>query len=452
MASIRTAYVFAFFLASLLCGPTLAFSAKAPLSDEQLNIEKIGRILEEHGLLLAEQKTIIDQQEARFRSYREQVEKRLNEQQRLIESLQARLAAKDTNVADANGNKPATNGTVTVQSLLAQRATGPEGSTQPAPEKAAPPQPVGIPPEQPKEQRPPEVAPIFDQPGVLTPRGTLVLEPAFQYSNSSTKRLSLIGYTYVPAINVGYFDLKDVARDTYVASLSARYGITNRLELEMKVPYVYRKETVADTTQFPQLDIVSSSEGYGIGDVEFGLRYQINQPVTGPFFIASLRAKSDTGKGPFDVPTEILGDAGTTVYAELPTGSGFWAIQPGLSAIYPSDPAVFFGSVSYIWNIEKNVGGSVGKFDPGDVIDFNFGMGLALNEQNSFSIGYQHSIIGKSSSSNTPLDQVRLTVGSLQFGWSFKMSKSTSVSLSLAAGITDAAPDVQLTLRVPVSF
>jgi hypothetical protein len=37
------------------------------------------------------------------------------------------------------------------------------------------------------------VAPLFEQPGVLTPRGKFVLEPSLQFGYSSSNRVVLVG-------------------------------------------------------------------------------------------------------------------------------------------------------------------------------------------------------------------------------------------------------------------
>ena len=145
-------------------------------------------------------------------------------------------------------------------------------------------------------------------------------------------------------------------------------------------------------------DLVRDSDGSGLGDVEAAIRYQINGRGPGPYWVANLRVKSRTGEDPFEVDRERLSvpdqDGNQVligeVFTEQPTGSGFRAVQPSLSWVYPTDPAVLFGSVSYLWNLERDVGGDFGKIDPGDVIGVNFGLGFAINERTSFSLGYDH--------------------------------------------------------------
>ncbi|MBT1074571.1 transporter [Geobacter grbiciae] len=462
----RLAYVL---MPLTLAAPAGALGEEMPTEARQ-ELVKLSRILEEQSRQLLEQKHALEEQEARFREYRTSVDQRLSEQQRRIDELQARVSSLAPAAPSARSEAAQPVKVTTVQSLMEQRAAGPNDAASPSPAPTTPQQPVGIPPEQPKEQRPPEIAPIFEQPGVLTPRGTLVFEPSFQYSHSSTNRLALVGYTIVPAVHVGIIDIRGVDRDAYIGALAARYGLTNRLEFEVKVPYVYRTDTSTTRSYISSglTDTAFDSDGNGIGDVEFGLRYQINSPTTGPFFISSLRVKTDTGTGPFDIPYEQrllkdnpdpTPDQYSFVPGEQPTGSGFWGVQFGLSAIYPTDPAVLFGGISYLWNIERDVDGTVGgrqlgigSYDPGDAIGFNFGMGLALNESVSFSLGYDHSIIGKNKQDGVSVGDTETHVGTLLFGYSLRLGSNTTANLSLGIGVTEAAPDVQLTLRVPINF
>jgi hypothetical protein len=316
---------------------------------------------------------------------------------------------------------------------------------------------VGVAP--PPPQNPPqfdEIGTIFEQRGVLTPRHSVVVEPSLQYSHSSSNRIVLVGYTIIPAITVGLIDTRAIESNTVVAALSLRYGITGRFEGEVKIPYVYRTDSATtQTVNSPVPDGVFNAEGHGLGDVEFGVRYQFTRPGDpGAILIGGLRAKSRTGRDPFHVPVSGQGEGagGTGLPTELPTGSGFWGLQGGITAVVPSDPAVFFGSVSYLWNFRRSIR-TMGTIDPGDVIGVNFGFGVSLNERTSFSIGYDHSVV-----ETTTLDGKRLgnsmttQVGSLGLGVAYKWSEKTNLNVSLSAGLTEAAPDVQFMVRFPTDL
>lgn len=267
-----------------------------------------------------------------------------------------------------------------------------------------------------------------------------------------------MGFTIIPAITIGLIDVRAVNRDLFIAALTGRYGLTDRLELEVKVPWVYRE----DSTAARPLAVPSATEeifdasGRGLGDIELAARYQITQRP--PFYIGWLRFKTRTGDGPFDVPSTIV-SPGLAIPNELPTGTGFYSLQPGITALVPSDPAVFFGGLSYIWNIERTIdtldasGAPIGEYDPGDGVNFNFGMGLAINERASFSLGYDHTVFFKDqrNGEDVPLAQTQ-QVGSLLFGLSYRINPRTFFNLTLGVGATDAAPDVQLTARLPIAF
>lgn len=329
-------------------------------------------------------------------------------------------------------------------------------------------QPVGKPPE--SDTRPPEIAPIFDQPGVLTPMGKLVVEPAFQYGYSSNNRVALVGYSVIPAILIGLIDVREVKTSTYVASVALRYGITKRLEIEAKVPYVRSSGSTISREVFTgtAVDNVFDASGSGLGDVEATLRYQLNYGNERmPYFVGWLRYKSNTGKSPFEVVTDCVqrcvgNTTGTGLPLGLPTGTGFHAIQPGITWLLPSDPAVFFGSFSYLHNFSRdNVSRTVlngeteslGKIAPGDIFGFNFGMGLSLNERASFSIGYDQAIIWptKQNGQRVP-GSVRITQGTLLVGYSYRFNDRYTLNLSVGAGLTRDTPDLQVNVRLPITF
>ena len=222
------------------------------------------------------------------------------------------------------------------------------------------PQPVGQAPE--SEARPPEIAQIFDQPGVLTPAGRFVLEPSLQYGYSASDRVALVGYTIIPALLIGLIDVRQVKTTTATATLTARYGLSKRLELEAKLPYLYVNGDTVSREIFTgaAVDNVFNARGNGLGDVEVTARYQINQGgADKPYYVGWLRYKSRTGKDLFEVVTDCVtrcigNTTGTGLPIELPTGSGFQSLQPGITWLFPSDPVVFFGSLSYLHNFKRS--------------------------------------------------------------------------------------------------
>jgi hypothetical protein len=328
--------------------------------------------------------------------------------------------------------------------------------------------PVGKPPAD--TDKPPRVAQIFDEPSALTPPGKVVFEPSLQMAYSSSDRVALVGYTIIPALLIGLIDIRQVKTTTLTGTATVRYGLAKRWEVEARMPYVYSTSDTVSRELFTGTasDNAFNSRGHGIGDAELTARYQISAGgVDKPFTIGWLRFKSRTGKDPFEVTTDcvtrcVSNTTGTGLPLQQPTGSGFFALQPGLTWLYPTDPAVFFGSVSYLHNFERKdvslhlVDGSqqfLGNIKAGDIIGFNFGMGLALNEKAAFSIGYDQSIIGSTKQNGVTVPgSTRSILGTLLVGYSYRLSPKMTLNLSVGAGLTRDTPDVTVTLRLPIQF
>lgn len=390
---------------------------------------------------------------------------RLGALKRQIDEQTSRLDALKRSLAEQEATLHEMRRALNAESLGAMRGgTGPATpGTQVA--QSPGPAPVGQAPD--ASNRRPEVAPIFEQPGVLTQKGKYVLEPSLQYAYSSSNRVALVGYTIIPAILVGVIDIREVRRTTLTGALTGRFGVSNRFEMEAKVPYVYRSDTGVGR-EFLQGAATNStifdSRGHGLGDVEVTGRYQFNDGgLDRPYYIGSLRFKSRTGKDPFEVETSknVVGFRNDGIQTELPTGSGFYGLQPAITVLYPSDPAVFFGTVSYLHtfarsNVSRRTDTGdefLGRVSPGGIFGFNFGMGLGINERSSFSIGYDHASVGKTKvGGQVSAESVRVQLGTLLLGYSYRLGDNKTLNVSLGAGLTRDTPDVTLTVRMPVSF
>ena len=419
----------------LLCGRSALAQANGPVDDKPPSLEALQRELADTQARLQELKRSIQQQEAHLRRMR-----------RALGMSEGRLD--------------------TVRGAGAPGAAGDASEIAQIDQPGA--TPVGKPPE-PSDQ-PPRIAQIFDEPSALTPPGKVVVEPSLQMAYSSSDRVALVGYTIIPALLIGLIDVRQVKTTTLTGTVAVRYGLARRWELEARVPYVYSTSDTVSRELFTgtATDNAFSSHGHGIGDVELTARYQLNAGgVDKPFYIGWLRFKTRTGKDPFDVTTDcvtrcVSNTTGTGLPLQQPTGSGFFAVQPGLTWLFPTDPAVFFGSISYLHNFERKdvslnlVDGSkqfLGNVKAGDIIGLNFGMGLALNEKASFSIGYDQSIIAptKQNGQRVP-GSVRTILGTLLVGYSYRLSPKMTLNLSVGAGLTRDTPDLTVTLRLPIQF
>ncbi len=456
----------------LAAGVAFALAGPVHAADEAARLEQLEKLVQAQAAQL------------------DGMQQTLDEQQREVGALkQALLEERLGSVRGMGGEStapPVALGSVTLSAAALPTAAAGQVSAGTAPATTAQagavataaqdtPERVG---QAPEEATRPQVAQIFQQPGVLTPAGRFVLEPSVQLGYSSTERVALVGYTVIPAILIGLIDVRQVKTTTTTAILAARYGVTNRLELEARVPYVHINSDTVSREIFTgsAQDKVFNASGKGLGDVEVTGRWQINQGgIDKPFYVGWLRYKSRTGKDPFEVVTDcvtrcVANATGTGLPLELPTGSGFEALQAGVTWLFASDPVVFFGSLSYLHNFERSgvsrtvLTGApepnpqtttepIGDIKAGDIVGFNLGMGLALNEKAAISIGYDHSLIGRTESNGEVLPgAVRVQLGTLLLGGSYRFNNRVSLNVSLGVGVTRDTPDTTLMVRVPIAF
>jgi hypothetical protein len=316
------------------------------------------------------------------------------------------------------------------------------------------PAPVGEAPHQP--DAPAATAQIFEEPTALTPRGKFVFETATQYVHSTNNQVALVGYTVLPALTIGLIDIQRIESNLTDVALTARYGLAQRLELEVKAPYIFAN-TTTQTRPLATASVTNSffdSSGSGIGDVEVAMRAQLNRfRGDNVVWIGSLRYKTRTGTDVFQEPV----DSTTGLQTRLATGSGFNAIQPGFTFLLPSDPAVFFGGAAYTRSFARDVGFGFGRVEPGGILDLNMGMGLALNDRASFSVGYQHSVVDQTSQPVPATGRAlartgTLQLGTLRFGVAYGLTEHLNLNTTIGIGVTRDSPDLEATIRLPYRF
>jgi len=363
--------------------------------------------------------------------------------------------------------------------LMEQRLSGLVAVAQPgappppvtAANEAGAPIRVGEPPAD--SDRAPTVAVLDQQGSVVTRKGQLIAELGLDYTRADRNRAIFRGVELIQSVLVGVFDINESRQDILTASGSLRYGLTDRLEIGVRVPFIYRSDKLVtvpiagSTNNDDARTIDNSVRGSGLGDVEVTARYQLNNGGHNtPFLIANLQAVIPTGRDPFSVRRDSNGSA-----EEVSTGAGFWGVTPSITAILPSEPAVLFGTLGYTFNFARNVDTlippvQIDRIEPGDQVNISAGVGLALNERTSLNFGYNHAwsfgtrtiVRGLNSQSTAPVGEPfstksrDLQIGRFLFGVSHRFSDALQLNWTVEVGATQDAPDVRTALRIPFVF
>lgn len=270
--------------------------------------------------------------------------------------------------------------------------------------------------------------------GMLLGKGKLRLELGFATAHFSSNRINIQGFSILPVIVLGQISTETVKRDIFIQTTSLKYGIWNNLQAEAKVPFRYEFDRVSDnlfSTEYTR-------DAGGIGDAEFMLSRQIAYERGAiPDLVLSIGTKTRTGRSSYTSPISL--------------GTGHWAIKSALVAAKSSDPSVVFGSLSYIYNVARDIDG-YGNVKPGDTIGYSLGSAISLSYQTAISFQFEHSVTAKSRNDNNPVNGSFLNSASLKFGFNWAASESFSTDISISHGLTTDAPDYVVEIRFPVAF
>ncbi len=318
-------------------------------------------------------------------------------------------------------------------------------------------------------EQPIQLAVLDNAASVVTRRNQITAEFQLDYARADRNRAIFRGIELVEAVLVGVFDINENRQDVLTASASVRGGVTDRLEVGMRLPYIYRADTsiiapIANSTpNDPAATIDNSVKGRGIGDFELSARYQLLDGGRGrPYVIANLQGVIPTGSDPFAIPRDSVGRA-----VRAATGAGFYGISAGATAILPTDPVVLFGTLGYTWNIAKAVDTRIPPIiithvDPGDAISASAGIGIAFNQRTTLNLGYAHSWAFGTRTRTRLIEPTAawpgeretrsrdLQVGRLLFGVTYRATDRASINWAVEVGATEDATDMRTTLRVPL--
>lgn len=303
--------------------------------------------------------------------------------------------------------------------------------------------------------------------GVLTPKGQFIIDPSIEYDYWAQNQLGLNGFTIIPGITFGNIYVNRVEQNITIPALTVRAGLTDRLEVNVKIPYVWNETNtnslIAVGPNPRQLSVSASNAA--IGDIQIGASYQINSGTEGwPVFVANLLYKAATGVSPFDVPIITVNDPDGQFLKGLQkktaTGTGFNTFQPNLTVLYPTAPGIFFANLLYVGNLSGTFnlpdpqGGPPTRttLTPGMAVALTFGFGFALNDRASMSLSYQQEHVFESYQNGRAIQGSSYSFGSFNFGLGYALSERTTVNASVGIGVGPNAPAARLLIEVPYRF
>jgi hypothetical protein len=238
------------------------------------------------------------------------------------------------------------------------------------------------------------------------------------------------------------FSIENTSSHTVTNTLMADYGVLNNLSANLSLPFISRYSDVAGY----------SGVSHTVGDVGLGLRWQpLESRRDEATFTVTGGARLATGTSPFKVD----------VTRGLATGSGINTFNLGLNMTKIVDPVALFGSLNLGYGLKarhlsQTLNGAVlREVKPGPSFGFGVGFAYALSYKITTSFSFQESISGRST---LTFDEGRTgrtgtqAAGVLSIGAGYRVSPKTTINVTVGAGLTASAPNMSLTLGMPLAL
>lgn len=217
--------------------------------------------------------------------------------------------------------------------------------------------------------------------------------------------------------------------DSLTASLLFRLGLPGDAQLEIGLPYYWRRNETATTVNFSPVQ-TSTQSGRGRGDVQIAVAKTLLRGESGlADVIGRLTWDTDSGR---------ISDNGVAL------SGGFNEVRGALSFIKRQDPVVFVGGLSYEYAFEKE------SLQPGATMAANFGSYIALNPQTSLNFAISMAYQRETRLDGNPLAGSDRKIASLIIGGSTLIARGTLLNLSVAVGLSKDANDFSVTVSVPI--
>jgi hypothetical protein len=301
---------------------------------------------------------------------------------------------------------------------------------------------------------------------------TFSLELGFEYAHFDQSQLVLNGFLALDAIFLGDISIDEIEADIFKTSVVGRWGFSDRVQLSLDVPYIYRETTARSggaelgSRLVTQTDVDDSN----LGDISLGMSYHlVAETKDWPDIVLNVSVTAPTGKEPYGIDLIADPDGDNTnlqIPDELPTGSGVWSLSTGLSFLTTTDPAILFANIAYTHYFAEDfsdLGSTLGaenqpgEVNLGDSIQIGLGIAFAINERTSYSMSFtqrffdEAEVTPKGGRTQEVIGS-DTSVGTFDVGVTYALTDRLSLVTNLGLGLTNDSSDYKFGFRLPYRF
>ena len=271
----------------------------------------------------------------------------------------------------------------------------------------------------------------------LLQSGNMSLDFSTSYSYFRDDRIDI---NFDGSGNINRFRIQNDAQHSLGSSLSFDYGIWDNLTFNTRLPVQYKFDTENDTSQA------------ALGDISLGLRYQPFPAERGAMNTTLYSTLSTaTGKSPYEINTAT----------EVSSGKGYYSLGGGISVSKVVDPVVLFGSMGYTHALDATgLNQSRGsrileEVQPGDSLNFSYGLAYSLSYEVSLSASYQQSYNFDTTfnfKNGDTANSEDSTSSTVNMSLGLRSASNRVVNVSFGFGLTEDSPDVTMGFSLPIDM
>jgi hypothetical protein len=238
------------------------------------------------------------------------------------------------------------------------------------------------------------------------------------------------------------FSIENNNSHTITNTVTFDYGLRNNLTGSVTVPLISR---YSDTAGY-------SGVSHTLGDLGLNTRFQpFGAQRDEPSLTLTGGVRLATGTSPFKVD----------ISKGLATGAGFNTFNLGANVTKIVDPVALFGSINLGYglaarHLSQTLNGALlRQVKPGPSIGFGMGFAYALSYKITTSFSFQESISGGSTLTFDGGKRAKTstqTGGVMSIGAGYRISPKTTVNVSVGIGLTAAAPNMSVTVGLPLAI
>lgn len=243
---------------------------------------------------------------------------------------------------------------------------------------------------------------------LISDKGKFTLEAGIIYGNNKINDTKFGGYIPVQISETSFinvptsFKTEKIQNEYLVTTLGMKYGLVKDLDISLRSNFIYSSNRFLDTASIEQ-----SKSDINLADISLGLNYQILQDQKYPALVSFIET--------------------TILEKSQEKNSSFSSWSAGITTYKSYDPIVLSLTTGYKYSLERKIN-SIDQYRPASLFFINPQVAFAANDRISLIGGLNFKTIGSQQLNNTIIEKQRNNID-YNFGIGLGLNDQSNLSI-----------------------